>query len=78
MKHSKVYEYRILAENTALGTVYSMHEVELNQHDVPIDYIKLPVSLIHTDLERMVLEIEELLDAFEKPVLSLESFPDMF
>lgn len=72
------YEYRILAENTSQGVVYSIHEVEIDRYRNAVEYTKLPITLIHTDLERMIIEIEEVLEAFDKPVLSIEHFPDMF
>jgi hypothetical protein len=74
----KKYSYRILAENTSKGTVYSIHEVELNALEVPIRYNKLPISLIHTSLEDMIIELEEILNSYDEPVLSIESFPDPF
>ena len=75
---SKKYDYRILAEKTSRGIVYSIHEVELNSLDVPIKYSKIPICLINNSLENMILELENILESYDKPILSIKDFPDHF
>ena len=58
-------------------TVYSIHEVIYNTYGEPIDYIKVPVSMISLDLEEMIEEIQFMLDAFDEAVLSIDNFPDI-
>lgn len=58
-------------------TVYSIHEVIYNSYGHPIDYIKVPVSMIALDIEDMVEDIQFMLEAFDEPVLSIDNFPDI-
>lgn len=72
-----ISDFRIFAEETKDGTVYSVHEVfYLNDH--PIDYVGVPLVLISQDTEDLIGEIQLVLEAFERPILSLEYFPEEF
>ena len=72
-----ISDFRIFAEETKDGTVYSVHEV-FYLNDQPIDYVGVPLVLISTDEEDLIGEIQLVLEAFEKPTLSLEYFPEEF
>lgn len=67
--------YRIMGQTSGGQTIYSIHEVIYNIYDEPIDYIKVPVSMISLDLEEMIEEIQFMLEAFDLPVLSIDNFP---
>lgn len=70
-------DYRIMAEDTPSGTVYSIHEVfYYNGH--PHDYVFIPLSLIALDKEDLVADIQLALEAFEQPILSKDQFPNEY
>jgi hypothetical protein len=73
-----ISDYRIFAEDSSHGVVYSVHEVFYDEDKNPTDYVHIPLSLISTDLEDLVEEIQLTLEAFELPILSIKDFPNPF
>jgi len=72
-----VSDFRLMAEDTESGPVYSVHEV-FYMNDHAVDFVYLPLSLISTDTEDLISEIQLVLEAFEKPILSIENFPEEY
>lgn len=70
-------DFRILAEETKHGIIYSVHEV-FYIDDNPYDYIYLPLTLISLDEADLKAELRLTLEAWSKPILSLENFPEEF
>jgi len=70
-------DFRILAEKTKHGIIYSVHEV-FYIDDKPYDYIYLPLTLISLDEADLKAELRLTLEAWSKPILSLENFPEEF
>ena len=71
-------KYRIYAQKSAVATVYSMHETVYDFDMVPMEYSKVPVSLISLNPEDMIEEIEQMLYAFDHPIISIENFPEHY
>lgn len=74
---SLVSDYRLFAEKVQDQVIYSVHEV-FYMNDHPVDYVHIPLSLISTDQEDLIGEIQLVLEAFEMPILSLENFPEEY
>lgn len=72
-----VSDFRLMAEDTESGTVYSVHEV-FYMNDYAVDFVYLPLSLISLDQEDLISELQLVLEAFEKPILSIENFPEEY
>ena len=72
-----VSDFRLMAENTEGGTVYSVHEV-FYMNDHAVDFVYLPLSLISLDQEDLISELQLVLEAFEKPILSIDNFPEEY
>jgi hypothetical protein len=70
-------DYRLMAEDTPNGVVYSIHEVfYLNGH--PHDFVYIPLALISIDEEDLISDIQLALEAFEQPILSKDQFPNEY
>lgn len=74
---SLVSDYRLFAEQVQDQVIYSVHEV-FYMNDIPVDYVHIPLSLISTDQEDLIGEIQLVLEALEMPILSLEHFPEEY
>lgn len=72
-----VSDFRIFAEDTKDGVVYSVHEV-FYMNDHPVDYVQIPLTLISQDTEDLIEEIQLVLEAFSLPVLSFDRFPEEY
>lgn len=70
--------YRIYAQKSGVATVYSMHETVYDFDEVPMEYSKVPVSIISIDLDDMIEELEQMLYAFDYPIISIENFPETY
>lgn len=66
-----------MAEDTEGGTIYSVHEV-FYMNDHAVDFVYLPLSLISLDQEDLISELQLVLEAFEKPTLSIDNFPEEY
>lgn len=71
-------DYRIFAEETKDGVVFSVHEVFYNAMNEPCDYVYIPLVLISKDTEDLIAEIQLTLEAFERPILSIKDFPEEY
>lgn len=69
-------QFRLLGQGSGHTVAYSIHEVIYDQDEDLIDYIKIPVTLIALDPEELIIELEEILRAFDYPILSIENFPN--
>lgn len=69
-------DFRVFAEDTTKGTIFSIHEVFYGPDKNPVDYIHVPIILIHTDEDDLVVDLQKSLEAWEKPILSMNKFPD--
>lgn len=70
-------DYRLMAEDTPSGVVYSIHEVfYMNGH--PYDFVFIPLALISLDQEDLIADIQLALEAFQQPILSKENFPNQY
>ena len=56
--------------------MYSIHQVHYDPGDNIESYVKVPISLIATDLEDMIEDMELALQAFEQPTLSIEDLDE--
>jgi hypothetical protein len=45
---------------------------------IPMDYVKVPVSIINFNLDDMIEEIEQALYAFDHEIISIENFPEPY
>lgn len=72
-----VSDFRLFAEDTNDGVVYSVHEVFYMNHH-PVDYVQVPLTLISQDTEDLIAEIQLVLEAFSMPVLSFDRFPEEY
>ena len=70
-------DYRLMAEETPAGTIYSVHEV-FYMNGQPYDYVFIPLTLIATDEEDLIADIQLALEAFQQPILSKDNFPDEY
>lgn len=68
--------FRIYAEKSGAATVFSIHETCYDFDNIPLEYSKVPVSLIALSEEGLIKDIEEILYAFEHPVISIQNFPE--
>ena len=71
-------KYRIYAQKSGVATVYSMHETVYDFDMIPLEYSKVPVSIISLDPSDMIEEIEHMLYAFEHPIISIDNFPEPY
>jgi hypothetical protein len=55
-----------------------MHETVYDFDMIPLEYSKVPVSIISLDPSDMIEEIEHMLYAFEHPIISIENFPEPY
>lgn len=69
-------DYRILYQYSGDRTIYSIHRVFYNIYGEKIDYVKLPESLIHNDLEGLIACLQGYLEAFDKPLIRVNDFPE--
>ena len=53
-------KYRIYAQKSGVATVYSMHETVYDFDRIPLEYSKVPVSIISLDPSDMIEEIEHI------------------
>lgn len=72
-----VSDYRLFAEDTSEGVVYSIHEV-MYVNGNPIDFVYLPLSLISTDQEELIAELQLVLEGMQLPALSIKDFPNEY
>ena len=72
-----VSDFRLFAEDTNDGVVYSVNEVFYMNHHA-VDYVQVPLTLISQDTEDLIAEIQLVLEAFSMPVLSFDRFPEEF
>lgn len=70
-------DFRIFAQQTKNGLIYSIHEVFYEDGE-PFDYIYLPLTLISLDEADLKAELRLTLEAWTKPILSLDDFPNEF
>lgn len=71
-------KYRIYAQKVGSNTIYSIHETVYDFDEIPMDYVKVPVSMIGFDLNEMIEEQELMLYAYDYPIISIENFPEHF
>jgi len=69
-------DFRVFAEDTTKGTIFSIHEVFYGPDNKPEDYIHIPIILIHTDEDDLVVDLQKSLEAWERPILSMNNFPE--
>lgn len=68
-------DFRVFAQDTTRGTIFSIHEV-FYRNRKPCEYIYVPIVLIHTDEEELVTDLQKALEAWDKPILSMNNFPE--
>lgn len=68
--------YRVYAQKSGVATIYSIHETSYDFDGVPLEYSKVPASMIALSDEELIKDIEEILYAFEYPTISIEKFPE--
>ena len=71
-------KYRLYAQSVGDKTVYSIHETLYDFDAIPMDYVKVPVSIINFNLDDMIEEIEQALYAFDHEIISIENFPEPY
>lgn len=69
-------DFRIFADDTQRGTVFSIHEVFYDKDKNPVDYIHVPIVLISSNQEDLITDIQLALEAWERPFLSMKDFPN--
>jgi len=79
MEDGDIYpKYRLYAQSVGGNTVYSIHETVYDFDAIPMDYVKVPVSIINFNLDDMIEEIEQALYAFDYEIISIENFPEPY
>lgn len=73
----QTWNYRVLSQKSGDETVYSIHQVFYDEQDLVVKYVKVPISLIATDLEDMVIDIELALEAFNQPIIKIETLNNL-
>lgn len=73
----QTWNYRVLSQKSGDETVYSIHQVFYDEQDLVVKYVKVPISLIATDLEDMVIDIELALEAFSQPIIKIETLNNL-
>lgn len=73
----QTWNYRVLSQKSGDETVYSIHQVFYDEQDIVVKYVKVPISLIATDLEDMVEDIELALEAFNQPIIKIETLNNL-
>jgi hypothetical protein len=73
----QTWNYRVLSQKSGDETVYSIHQVFYDEQDLVVKYVKVPISLIATDLEDMVEDIELALEAFNQPIIKIETLNNL-
>ena len=73
----QTWNYRLLSQKSGDDTVYSIHQVFYDEQDLVVKYVKVPISLIATDLEDMVIDIELALEAFNEPIIKIETLNNL-
>jgi hypothetical protein len=73
----QTWNYRVLSQKSGDETVYSIHQVFYDDQDLVVKYVKVPISLIATDLEDMVEDIELALEAFNQPIIKIETLNNL-
>jgi hypothetical protein len=73
----QTWNYRVLSQKSSNETVYSIHQVFYDEQDIVVKYVKVPISLIATDLEDMVEDIELALEAFNQPIIKIETLNNL-
>tara|TARA_R110002020_G_scaffold399656_1_gene609482 strand:+ start:354 stop:581 length:228 start_codon:yes stop_codon:yes gene_type:complete len=73
----QTWNYRVLSQKSGNETVYSIHQVFYDEQDLVVKYVKVPISLIATDLEDMVEDIELALEAFNQPIIKIETLNNL-
>ena len=76
-KVDPVSDFRLFAEDTQDGVIYSIHEV-MYVNGNPVDFVYLPITLISTDEEDLIAEIQLVLEGMQLPVLSIKNFPNEY
>ena len=73
----QTWNYRVLSQKSGNEKVYSIHQVFYDEQDLVVKYVKVPISLIATDLEDMVEDIELALEAFNQPIIKIETLNNL-
>ena len=73
----QTWNYRVLSQKSGDETVYSIHQVFYDEQDIVVKYVKVPITLIATDLEDMVEDIELALEAFNQPIIKIETLNNL-
>ncbi len=73
----QTWNYRVLSQKSGDETVYSIHQVFYDEQDIVVKYVKVPISLIATDLEDMVEDMQLALEAFDQPIIKIETLNNL-
>jgi GTP:adenosylcobinamide-phosphate guanylyltransferase len=73
----QTWNYRVLSQKSGDETVYSIHQVFYDEQDIVVRYVKVPISLIATDLEDMVEDMQLALEAFDQPIIKIETLNNL-
>lgn len=73
----QTWNYRVLSQKSGNETVYSIHQVFYDEQDIVVRYVKVPISLIATDLEDMVEDMQLALEAFDQPIIKIETLNNL-
>lgn len=73
----QTWNYRVLSQKSGDETVYSIHQVFYDEQDLVVKYVKVPISLIATDLEDMVEDMQLALEAFNQPIIKIETLNNL-
>jgi len=73
----QTWNYRVLSQKSGDETVYSIHQIFYDEQDIVVRYVKVPISLIATDLEDMVEDMQLALEAFDQPIIKIETLNNL-
>jgi hypothetical protein len=75
-KMKPAWNYRLMLDNSGKKKIFSFHEVFYDDgDDKPSHFTKMPETMMSEEAEELLFKIEGFLSGFEKPVLSINRFP---
>jgi len=73
---SNTWNYRLMLDDSGKQKVYSFHEVYYEGDYTPVDFTKMPDTMMSEDPEELIFKTKGFLMALEEPILSINKFPE--
>lgn len=72
------WNHRILARKHKGEVYYQIHEVYYDDNGKPNSYTANPITISSDDIEGIKWQLEHISKCLDKPILSLEDFPNEY